>query len=71
MPLVRLSHGNSRKRYLIFWLGATGTAVKDGAVVFIDNVRKRIETIEEVTKFEFLLVATVLDITTGLFVSPF
>ena len=72
MLLVGLSHGGAGKRNFILWFGTAGIAVKDGPVVFIDNVRKRIETIDEVfTNFEFLPVATVLDISTGLFIPPF
>ena len=45
--------------------------MKDRPVVFIDDVRKRIETIDEIlTNFELFSVATVLDISTGLFVAP-
>ena len=45
--------------------------MKDRPVVFIDDVRKRIETIDEIfTNFELFSVATVLDISTGLLVAP-
>ena len=71
MPLIRLSHGNSRKRYLILWFGAAGTTVKDGPVVLIDNVRKRIKTIDEVfANFKLFSVATMLYVTASLLVSP-
>ena len=72
MLLVGLSHGDARKRNFILWFGTAGTAVKDGPVVFIDNVRKRIETIDEISSnLKLFSVATVLDITTGLLCSPF
>ena len=45
--------------------------MKDRSVVFIDDVRKRIETIDEIfTNFELLPVAAVLYVTASLLVSP-
>ena len=71
MLLVGLSHGDARKRNFIIWLCATGTAVKDGPVVFIENVRKRIETIDEIfSNLKLFPVAAVLYISAGLFIPP-
>ena len=71
MLLVGLSHCDTRKRNFIIWLGATWRAVKGGPVVFIDNVRKRIETFDEVfTNFNLFSVATVLNVAAGLLVPP-
>ena len=71
MLLVRLSHGNSRKRHLIFRFGTAGAAVKDGTVVLVDNSFERIKTIDKIlANFKLLSVASVLDVAAGILVPP-